>query len=224
MGIGSHTCSRCNITTPYISRESFERAEANLKNCSKCQNIPDESIKFLHDEGKYGKLCPNCGQPQFYPNKIGLFQALRLNSWCSSCAAKVCAPMNQIKIKARRENMTPEQRAMEKQRKSEACKKAWLAKTPEEKQVALEHLKREREKYLENLTPEQRDQWLENMRKTFAKYRGNKHWMTRPETMAKMHSSYMQYMGKNHWIHKPGVLNKILQTKKNNRLQKLADI
>ena len=113
MGIGSHTCSRCNITTPYISRESFERAEANLKNCSKCQNIPDESIKFLHDEGKYGKLCPNCGQPQFYPNKIGLFQALRLNSWCSSCATKVCAPMNQIKIKARRENMTPEQRKIE---------------------------------------------------------------------------------------------------------------
>ena len=222
--IGSHTCPRCNITTPYISKFAFKKAKANTKNCSKCKVIPDESIKFLYDEGKYAKLCPICGNPQYYPNKLRLMQAVRLGVWCKSCASKESAPRVRIKIKEWRDGLTPQERDRISHKKSVLMKKIWAAKTPEEKQTAYDHLNRVREEYLTNQTPEQRDKWLENMRIAFEKHRGANHWMNRPETMAKMHVSYIQYLGKNHWIHKPGVLKKILQTKKNDRLQKLADI
>lgn len=85
---GSLTCSRCNITTPYITRDAFKKAKANLKCCSKCKAISDESVKFLREEGKYAKLCSNCRKPQYYVNMNVLRDSIRLGTWCRSCTSK----------------------------------------------------------------------------------------------------------------------------------------
>lgn len=196
-------CTRCNTIKKVQGNKNTSTYSTY---CTNCRGIPDNTVLFFEEEKKYCKFCPKCNSLLQFKTKNSLRQSVIANSICKSCSSKKSSTVTQEKRRKWQQSLSPEERILLSKKMSDSNKKSWANKSQEDKDKAINHLRKSKNKFLKQLKNKLfKDAWIKNMKKSFEKYCGDNHWMKKPDVYKKVKDSCQKYIGKGHWFNDPEV-------------------